>query len=255
MRAHVLVYITALCMTLLAVQPVFADISWSMTDTSTEGSEQTVIHQTIHISGERFAIVNDQGMRIIIDLPADTMTMINTTEKTYSVISLSEMAQNIENIQNDTDKMIEEALKQIPAEQRAQYEAIIRQQMGSIEQPAVQEPEPIDYSPTGESEKIAGYDSKQYTGTDENGAEQELWCSKDVSTDEIMTFYNAISNIDFFNEMPSNDENLDLGFPMKTIIKQDGYIYQSEVTEISFDKVDNGLFTIPNGLEKTEFGF
>ncbi len=255
MLSFYMVVFTILCSFVLSVHPLHADMSWSMTESSTEGSETTITNQIIHISGERFAIINDQRMHFIIDLPADTMTMIDKNQKTYSTISLTELSQRMSSMQNDTNKMIEEALKQIPAEQRAQYESIIRQQMGSMEQPAIQESEPIDYSATGKSENIAGYISNQYVGTDENGAKHELWCSKNISTDEIMSFYNTVSSIDFFKDMQSTEETPKMGFPMKTNISGDGFMYRSEVTTISFNKVDAELFSIPKGFKKTEFGF
>ena len=151
--------------------------------------------------------------------------------------------------------MIEEALKQIPPDQRAQFEPIIRQQMESIKEAPGAELEPIDFKSTGKSETIAGYKSTQYTGTDENGAKHEMWCSKDVLNDEIMSFYTTISSIEIFKEMESEDKNMELGFPLKTVIDDGIYQYQSEVTEISFKTVSKELFSIPEGFEETEYGF
>lgn len=110
-----------------------ADITWKLTDIAKELGETITTRQTIFITKNKFAIETDDGMRMILNALDNTFTVIDNNEKTYNTTSLQEMEEKVTDMKLETDKMIEEALKNIPESQRAQYEEMLKQQIVDTE--------------------------------------------------------------------------------------------------------------------------
>jgi len=229
-----------------------ADITWKLTDIAKESVETMVTIQTIFIKNNQFAIETDDGMRMILNANNNTFTIINNNEKTFNTTSLLEIEEKVTDMKRETDKMIEEALKNIPESQRSQYEEMLRQQMGNIGKREVTEPRWEKFKPTGKTTKIAGYNAIQYVSKEVDGTTYEMWCSNEVEISEVKGFFENIRKISFFKEMSKNYSVLDLGFPLKTINIIGNYEYSSEVISINYDNISPSVFELPEGYIKTE---
>ena len=230
-----------------------ADISWDQTDTTVEAGETIVTNQTISIAGMVFAIETGDGMRIIMDIPNDRLVMIDSANETYTETSISAMEQGMNDTRLETDRMIAEALKDIPPAQRAEIEAMMRKQMGTIEEAPQAAAPPLSYSPTGATERIAGHTAAQYTAREDDGTVHELWGCTDIKLDEVQEFYRNIKSIDMFGNLGEAEQALSYGFPLRTITRgRDGVTNTSEVTSIRHDPVPRTVLTVPEGFTREE---
>ena len=229
-----------------------ADMTWKLIDLAKESGETIITGQTIFITKNKFAIETDDGMRIILNVIDNTFTVINNNEKTFNTTSLQEMEKKVTDMKSETDKMIEEALKNIPENQRGQYEEMLKQQVKDIEKNEDIEPQWEKFKSTGKTTKIAGYNAVQYVSTGVEGTTYEMWCSKEVEMSEVQDFFENIQKISFFKEMSKNYNVLNFGFPLKTVNTIDDYEYSSEVTSINYGKTPISVFELPEGYNKTE---
>jgi len=105
------------------------------------------------------------------------MLVIDHAAKTYSVMdkeSLKAMTDMMGG--GGMEAMIQEALKDVPAEQRAQIEQAMREQMGQMGKgQGMQKAPPVEYSKTGETGDQQGYPSTKYVGKQGGEVIRELW--------------------------------------------------------------------------------
>ncbi len=98
-------------------------------------------------------VTDDPNSRAIVDLDAETMTFANKREHTYFTQTFVAMRQQADTMNAELKKRMES----LPPEARQMME----KQMATGQ--AAESPAAV--TPTGKSEKIAGYDAKEYTIT------------------------------------------------------------------------------------------
>lgn len=243
----------AVIVTVMLSSCAFCDISWTQDDTVTSDGETDVFTQSIYISGDRFAIETPLGMRIIVDLARGTMTNIDMNEKRFTTMSLDELENMRETMTQDTDAIINEALKSLPEDQREMYRKELEKQLADVdmEEPeADMSPSFEEYTATGSSETIAGYSAKQYHTEGDDGSVYEVWCTTDVDIAELEGFFKTASQSSLMNDISSNYSALTLGFPLKSVTTSEDGRMESVVTSVSLDKVSETVFTVPEGFEE-----
>ena len=231
-----------------------ADIHWEQTDTSNFSEEITSVRQTIFFSTNKFAIESEECLRMILDLSSESITTINNKEKTFMVLSLEEIEQMKENIQKETEKIMDDVLENMPEDQRELYKQELEEQMKKRQTKMVKDTVPIlpweAYKSTGKTEKILGYTAVQYTAVGEDGTVYELWSTSDVNMSELIDFFNRIGETHFFKDMEHAYNTLKLGFPLKFKKTLEDTEFSSEVISISFDDIPVSVFTVPEGYTK-----
>ncbi|MFC1693643.1 DUF4412 domain-containing protein [Candidatus Latescibacterota bacterium] len=236
-----------------------ADISWEQVDTLREGTEVLSLKQNIYITSNQFAIETSEGMKIILDLTDNIVTTIDSNEKTYFTMSFEALEQMKDNIRSETGKMIEEALKHIPEEQRAEYKQQLEQQMKQSEVSSENKSE--DQQPwekvkqTGKTEEILGYTATHYRTTGKDGTIYELWCAKGIDFTELKVLFEKIKNISMFKDISQNYPALSLGFPLRSKETSNENVFSSEVTSISLKPVSGAHYTIPDGFTESQPSF
>ena len=227
-----------------------ADISWEQVDTNDESGEITTFRQKIFFSGKKFAIESSDDIRMIIDLNDNTITTIDMKEKIYFTTYLENMEQLQQNIKKETEKIIEEALKNIPEDQRVLYRQRLEQQMGNInnsdKKPESNEPLRENFIPTGKTETILGYKAVQYRSKSGDGTLFETWCATDIDVSELINFFNSVSKGRLSDEIGQGLSMLNFGFPLKSWDAVGDTVHASEVISISFDPIPASFFTIPD---------
>lgn len=240
------------CASLMIVSGIVtADISWTQTDTITAEGDTVTVRQTISVSGNRFAIETDEGMRMVIDMNTGTVTTIDLTDKIYSSSTIAEIEALTESIRTETDTIIEEALKKMPEDQRDAMREQLREALENREEAndaADTVPTPQEYSPTGTSASIAGHTALCFRATDADGTIYEIWCAQDIDTSELIRFFEKAESTSFLEGIGKSYTTLSLGFPLKSVVSGNNERIESTVTAVSFDPLPDSVFSIPNGF-------
>ncbi len=230
-----------------------ADISWEQIDISSVSGEKTTFRQTIFISNDKFAIETADGMRMILNISDNTVTTLDLTEKTYYKVSLKKLEEMQKNIQLETDKMIEDALKNMTEEQRRIYKQRLEQKIEKTEnKTARKEPSWEEFKPTGKTEKILGYTAAQYSAEGGDGTVYEIWCTEEINTSEPKDFFRNMEKTQLLSDKGPNYSALMPGFPLKSTQKQGDNIKENKVISIQFDPVPGSVFTVPDDFTLSE---
>jgi hypothetical protein len=103
------------------------------------------------------------GMAFIVDLDAQTITQVLYPERSYATATVQEYGQMMRGVMTDAMKQMQEALKDMPPQQRKMAEEMMRSQMGQGGQKAQECREPrIELRKTGQQATIAGYPAVRY---------------------------------------------------------------------------------------------
>ena len=230
-----------------------ADISWEQIDVSSVSGEKITVRQTIYISNDKFAIEAADGMRMILNISDNTVTTLDLTEKTYYKVSLKKLEEMQKNIQSETDKMIEDALKNMTEEQRKIFKQRLEQNIGKSEsKTARKEPSWEEFKSTGKTENILGYTAAQYSAEGGDGTVYEIWCTEEINTSELKDFFRNVEKTQLLRDGGANYSALMPGFPLKSTQKQGDNIKENKVISIQFDPIPDSVFTVPDGFTLSE---
>ena len=183
---------------------------------------------------------------MILDIETNTLTTLDIKEETYFTATLDELKQMEENIKIETERILEESLKDLPEDQRTEYRKMIEERMKARDS-ETREPLLKDYKATGKSETIIGYTVAHYRAYIGDETLHEIWCTDGIDVAELRDFYSTISKEHLFREMRGDMSKLELGFPLKSRETADNKVTTSEVTAISFDPVPPTIFAVPDG--------
>jgi len=235
--------------------PGRTDISWEMLDTGSENGYKKVIKQKIFIAKDKFAIENESGEKFIIDLILKKVFYVNKTEKSYYSMDIDKMASISNPIDKDTESIIDDALKNIPESQRAQYKKMMEEKIRSRSDSLAASsgfPDPSLFKPTGRSKNIIGHDTKEYKATDKSGNSYDVWCSKEIDTKEIIDFYKRIESSGLSGKINMKNTMVPMGFPLVYNFKKGTDSYSSEIISINTNILSDSIFKIPDGFTKKD---
>lgn len=235
---------------IVSVSVSFADLQWEQVDTSVTAKGTETLKQTIYISGDRFAIETGDGLRMIFDIAAGTVVTIDTGAKSYTSTSLKELDEIHKSLLDQTDIIIEEALKGMPDDQKKAYREELEKQLKSVENERESVPTWQEYSKTGDTETIAGFAATRYSAKSADGGNYDVWCTKEVDTTELRTFLSRASQSSLMKDLGKDYAAVSLGFPLKSSTEKGGTKNTSVVTSISFKRIPSSVFLIPQGFKK-----
>jgi len=222
-----------------------ADMMWEQEDTVDAGGTTETIKQKIYLSGSRFAIVSGDGLRMVLDMTQGTLSTIDAKEKSYFSVSLTEMTALRERLTQETDTIIEEALTNIPEDQREEYRKQIEKKLSEIKATAAEkEAGKGQYSSHSETREILGYTTSRYS-LDSDDRKEELWCTREVDTSELELLLRDTKKIKLLKDIGTNFSALQYGFPLMSVIDDGSMKVSSQVTVLSFDRIDPAIFTVP----------
>lgn len=228
------------------------DLSWRQNDTITTSEGTQTVNQTIYIAGDRFAIETTEGLRMVFDLAAGTLITIDMTEKTYSSTSLKELETMRKNLLDQTDSIIEEALKGMPEDQKKQYREELEEQFRRVQNEQGSEPTWQEYKKTGLTETIAGFSATKYEAKTSSGGIYEVWCSREIDTTELRSFLDRAAKSSLMKDIGREFAAITLGFPLKSSVSDRRTKNRSIVTSISFQRLQDEVFAVPKGFKKIE---
>ena len=119
----------------------------------------------------------------IMDLNTETFTQVNYQDRSYTTAKAKEYAQMMESAMKKASSQMEEALKDMPPEQRAMMEKMMGSHMpkASSTPQACPEPPKTEIRKTGQQATIAGYQAVGYEEVVDGKTQSEVWIAKAIT--------------------------------------------------------------------------
>jgi len=205
------------------------------------------------------------GNWMLFDRTANAIYMVEPAEQRYTVIDQATIEQ-LGGVMASANRQMEEVLKNLPPEQRAQMRAMMKQQMqGMLNQQGAS----FETRATGRSDRVAGM-SCDIVETWQGEQKHSELCVADAGAidmsageqqtlRELGTFAESMVNSiqrqagDLFPEGMidlSSMEQLTKGVPLRVVEFQGGS--RTEVERISHDRVSAELLSVPAGYQRQQ---
>ena len=210
---------------------------------------------------------SDQNNEMIFNSSAKKMTVISHDQKSYIVMDHN----SVSSMKSQIDQAMEQALANVPAEQRAMVEKMMKQRMPQMAPPqAAQEAPKTDIRLTNRNDTINGYDCVFYEAY-RNEQKQGEYCVSDWSelgvSDNIETSFKNMSEfmegmLEQFSDMvplrmDSNPFSYmkDIGgFPVFSRQYSNGNaIQETTLSSIMQSSIDDAEFQTPEGYQSQSF--
>ncbi|MCW5889990.1 MAG: DUF4412 domain-containing protein [bacterium] len=229
---------TAALLALVTALPALADdLVIKQRTTMGSGGEQRTREETQYVT-DTLVVVESPDSRTLVDLDGERMTIADKDKKSYFEITFAELQKQGEAVQK---KMAE-----LPPEARQQMEGMFGKG------------EPVVVTPTGKTEKIAGYTAKEYAlkGGPFSGT---VWSTEDMPVPVAMTKWRELSSKSAAHQGPAEQLTKALaqikGVPLRTTLttRMGGgeLLNATEVLEISKASPPADVKKIPDGFTQT----
>lgn len=224
----------------LSAAPLVHGKDLTLHQRTTSGVHTVKTLETMEYWSGNLMVNDDSERRTIVDMDARTFTVADKAEKTYFTQTFDEMQKQLAAMQQAMEKRLENLPPQA------------RELMGSINVNP-----PLTLKPTGKTEKIAGYDAKEYAieGGPTTGS---IWVSEalqpPVSPEKTEALRKAMSG------MPGPGGKLAAammqlkGTPLRTKIMAamgpQKMVSTTEVVEVSDKAAPPEVLKVPEGFKK-----
>ncbi len=232
-----------------------------ITETTSDGISVT---SQLFVQDGLLKIISDQAEEntiMIFDSKNNIMTIADLNRKTYMEITkddIKKLSQQMSGI----SKQMEEAMKNVPPEQREMMEKMMKDKM-----PGMQEQKVIktEFKKVASGIQIGSWNTDKYEGYKEGSKTEAVWIAAWQATslkDEYMDVFKGMINMfeEFAKSMgpmaASMDQSFDAelfehGFPVKTEEYEDGKLESTSlVDEMSEQNLSPDVFKLPAGLTK-----
>ena len=203
------------------------------------------------------------GQVFIFDGTRQVMLMVNETNKTYSEITKADVDALSGQVSAAMAQM-QDAMKNMPPEQRARIEAMMKGRMGGAGA-AVGASKP-EYRKTGTG-KVGKWACDKYEGYT-NGQKTIELCTVDPKVLGLSTTDFAVTKdfAEFFSKLlpasaaqaftvGSLEQQGFSGVPVQTVVTSNGQTITSEITDVHRQAFSDAMFQAPAGYQKTESPF
>jgi len=249
----------------LMAGPAWAADGLVLVQSVTTGSGTAMTHQ-IDIDAHRMRMESGGGPAgsqvFIFDGTRQVMIMVNDANKTYSEISKADL-DALSGQMSAAMSQMQEAMKNMPPEQRARMEGMMRGRMGGAGAGAAARP---TFKKTGTG-TVGKWTCDKYEGYT-NGQKTMDVCTVDPKVLGLTTTDFAVTKdfADFFGKLiPSGAAQAfrvgnaeDQGFsgvPVQTIVTTNGQTVTSEITDVHRQAFTDATFQPPAGYQKTDSPF
>jgi len=217
-------------------------------------------NQTTYIQNNKMKLVNpDQIM--IVDVAKNQLCFANPKQKTFWRGTPSQLASEAGKIMNDMDKMMDEQLSAIPAEQRDMLKQALKNQIT----PGKNSPNPnAQVVDTGLGDTIAGYPARKYEIRVDGKLSEALWITGGIKmgsefdvrrfSEMMRSLTSGISMIGDYAAMSSPQvmSLLEKGWPLRVVDYQGGkYNMLSDVIKVEKKSISPATFDIPKDYQQS----
>ena len=234
--------------------------------TSTGGTPQTSQIQ-VESNRMRAESIGPRGEKqiVIFDGAKQVLTMIDPAQKTYTEMSEAEMARMSSQL-SDAMAQMQKELANLPPEQRAQMEAVMKGRMGGAggRGPGAAAPK-TQYRKTG-TDKVGNWTCDKYEGYVGAQKTSEV-CTVDAKalgftmadfavTRQFAAFFRKLipQMADQMFTIGSVEEQGFSGVPVRQTYNVGGRQVTSEITEVSRQTFPDASYAAPAGYQKTTMG-
>lgn len=207
---------------------------------------------------------NGQGVAIF-DLNTGEMIQIDNERKRYVVANPEDYFKFVQDITNKMKTELENQLSQLPPEQRAQAEEMMKSQ--AIALPGQEKKaRNMTLKKTDLSETIAGYKSSKYEIYEDGKLSEEIWISNDIGFDnelDMKKMANYMSEIKKISEKAGAGQSnwdeeekifkevYESGFPTRSVdYSSGGKVYIEEIVKVNKADISDSEFEAPVGYSK-----
>ncbi|MBI3456294.1 MAG: DUF4412 domain-containing protein [Candidatus Rokubacteria bacterium] len=153
-----------------------------------EGGRQQIVVQANRMKTVTLGPDGRPVAAFIVDLNADTLTQVDYTERQFMTATLQEYVQMIGGAARAASaqmagamKAMEEAMKDLPPEQRKMMEQMLRSQASPAGAPPESCPDPrLELRKTGRQATIAGYPAGHYEILADGKLDSEMWVAPGI---------------------------------------------------------------------------
>jgi hypothetical protein len=258
MKKSLLIPIPVLALGLAVLAPAArADLTMEMKQTMAKGKEVT---ETVRVTEHKIGI-DSGGQGMVFRGDKKVLWIIDTAQKTYTEMDEA-AAKAMGEQMNSAMAQLQEAMKGMPAEQRAQMEKMMAGKMKGMTPPKQ------TVKPMGQTKPINGFECAGYTVSGGDG-ETEVWAAdpkvlklgtadmtafKDFAEFMKSSFPGMERIADLAKDFDHPREDQVPGFPVLTIRrdKSGKEEFRSELLKLTRGSVDASVFELPAGLTKTD---
>jgi hypothetical protein len=189
--------------------------------------------ETVYVTSDKI-VTDSPEQRTIVDLDAKNITSIDKAQKTYSVITIAELQQQMEMLRASLDSMPPDARKQMAALFDDSHAVVIKE--------------------TGKTETIAGHSAKEHTlsGGPYSGF---VWTTDEIETPPAFTKAKAMEGMRGGAAKRLGEAMQSLkGFPLRTKIDMktggNAITMSNEVLDVRESAVPKDVLAVPSGYAK-----
>lgn len=207
---------------------------------------------------------NGQGVAIF-DLNTGEMIQIDNEGKRYVVANPEDYFKFVQDITNKMKTELENQLSQLPPEQRARAEEMMKSE--AIALPGQEKKaRNMTLKKTDLSETIAGYKSSKYEIYEDGKLSEEIWISNDIGFDnelDMKKMANYMSEIKKISEKAGAGQSnwdeeekifkevYESGFPTRSVdYSSGGKVYIEEIVKVNKADISDSEFEAPVGYSK-----
>jgi hypothetical protein len=243
MRSNIICGFLALSL-VLAVGPADAK-DLTLLQRLTTGGPRSDTHESTQYWTSDKLITDEPSTRVIIDFAGETMTMVDKKRQTYHTQTFAEMRKRSEAAQADLQKHMES----LPPQAR---EMMDKMGMGSKGAELA-----VSVKPTGKSEKIAGYEAKEYA-IELGPMRGSVWATEALQPPGGLKATEAFGRM-LGSAGPAAKISQAMltvkGLPLRTTMGSmgpHGFITTTEVIEVSEKSPPPDVMQVPAGFKKAE---
>lgn len=220
----------------------------------------------IYISNNRIKVAGEgEQMVAVFDLNSGDMIQIDNQGKRYVVAKPEEYFKAIQDITVKMKAEIQKQLSQLPPEQRAKVEEMMKAQ-GLTPPGENPDPKKLTLKETNKTEAIAGYKSQKFEVYENGELGEEIWVSNDAAFRKEFDLQKMANYIRELREISENaggnnaswSENekvfkqiYESGFPMRSIdYSVSNAAYIEEIVNVTKANIPDKEFQPPNDYKK-----
>lgn len=224
------------------------------------GSQRINAQTTLYLERDRMRMetTDDTGEKEVVIFRKDKQLfwVIDPKKGTYTEITKAQLRQ-MKRQMDEYKREMEAAMKNMPPEQRAMVEQMMKEQM-----PTVPDEPQIDYRKVG-SGKVGRWSCTRYQGFSKGRKVEEVWVAPFSKLGIRASDFEILEEMGgFFDEFSQGSSNSLVGdtkkwmytfngFPVKTVSYEKGrVVYEDRVVDLRRSSLSQTLFELPRGLKK-----
>lgn len=233
-----------------------------ITETTSDGTSVT---SQLFVQDGLLKVISDQAEEntiMIFDSKNKIMKIADLNRKTYMEITRDDIKKLAQQMSGMSKKM-EEALKNVPPEQREMMEKMMKDQMPGMQETEM--PAKTEFKKVASGIQIGSWTTDKYEGYKDGSKTETVWIAAWQATnlkDEYMDVFKGMINMfeEFAKSMGPMAANMDQsfdaelfehGFPIKTEEYEGGKLESTSLVEEMLEQnLSPDVFTLPAGLTK-----